>query len=553
MLGYAYQATAASTAAAQSAEAATSSAQSAETSALSAAADLSEFNTALGGKADLVNGVIPVGQLPSSNISISASNIAVQDLELNFQSKFAVHTTPVARGTIVNDHFMDGNVGGTLTSNSASGYNYYTIDATAYRNTYLLLFNRYNYGAFGWYITDASNIILLKSSKLMGDTSSAGYVKIPATASLIYIQSILTNDRQSFYSAHKEVRLVSSIDYLDLPTSGVYKTVIPDLTLPGQYIDNPNLGGRITLITASGYNSECVAVFAGEKYYITGRDNYSSRCYVILDSNLNVLSKSSGTSTVVTPVDTYLTIKSNGWLLFGGYNNDYTCKKLYRGEQTISPLAGLKIGFDGDSIAIGTVPKDNYAKQISNITGCVIQNLSIDGATFTRYSGNLHHIVDTVLGFSSDIGMVCLEGGINDYWANATLGTISAPAYDSTLDETTFCGCVEKAIRNIYSTYPTAQIVFVLPHSILQTDYQTNNQGNTFADYRNAVKAICARYGVLVVDLKECSKFWTSNPYLAATYTVNNGDGCHPNSEGYRLFYTPPILRKLESLAPITI
>ena len=65
MLGYASQSTAASTAAVQSAKAAASSAQSAETSALSAAADLSEFNTALGGKADLVNGVIPAVQLPS--------------------------------------------------------------------------------------------------------------------------------------------------------------------------------------------------------------------------------------------------------------------------------------------------------------------------------------------------------------------------------------------------------------------------------------------------------------------------------------------------------
>ena len=65
MLASIAQSAAAATGSEQAAEASESSAQTAEQAAASAAADLAEFNTKLGTKADLVNGFVPDVQLPS--------------------------------------------------------------------------------------------------------------------------------------------------------------------------------------------------------------------------------------------------------------------------------------------------------------------------------------------------------------------------------------------------------------------------------------------------------------------------------------------------------
>lgn len=92
--------------------------------------------------------------------------------------------------------------------------------------------------------------------------------------------------------------------------------------------------------------------------------------------------------------------------------------------------------------------------------------------------------------------VVVVELGTNDFWEGAPLGSVS----DLT-DDTTFYGAVEKTITLLETTFPNAQILWVLPFK--NSKWTTaNSAGNTLMEYLIALKIVCQMHQrVWVLDL----------------------------------------------------
>lgn len=219
-------------------------------------------------------------------------------------------------------------------------------------------------------------------------------------------------------------------------------------------------------------------------------------------------------------------------------------------KNSVSPLNNKKILFNGTSICQGIVNGGGYAKIIKDITGCLIENRAVGGATLADTTGNGHKIVKDINNMSQKADLICFEGGINDYWKRIKLGEIT-PMNDWTceLDETTIIGALESIFRQALNKWQGVPICMVFTHPIQSTRFNTAySGGHTMEEQNEACKKVCKKYSIPYIDLmNESGGFNCNLSYISEKYTTDN-DGCHPNVLGYEIFYVPPILSMLEKM-----
>jgi lysophospholipase L1-like esterase len=221
-----------------------------------------------------------------------------------------------------------------------------------------------------------------------------------------------------------------------------------------------------------------------------------------------------------------------------------------------NPLKDKKISFNGDSICYGEGFTGGYASIIGTENNMVVQNIGVSGATIvsgtTKSSGsNRHWICDTVVNMDEDSDFAILEGGVNDASLSLPLGTITE-GYTDTLDTTTYYGAFEYMLKTLITRFKGKKYGYIAVHQ-MATNYRCTNDEST--SYYWASKKCCEKWGVPFLDLnKEIPPFdffpnAEGHPLteLKDTYT-HNGDGWHPNEEGYRKFYCDKIEAWLESL-----
>lgn len=223
-----------------------------------------------------------------------------------------------------------------------------------------------------------------------------------------------------------------------------------------------------------------------------------------------------------------------------------------------SVLVNKKIVYDGDSIAESRSNNGGgYAKLIADSVGGTYVNQAVGGAYLRSTTiSDRHSVVDNLANLPKDGDLYCFEGGINDYWNNAILGSYSKSDYTGDVDATTVCGALETIFRYALNTFVGKPICFIIPHKIQGTAYQANANGDTFEDYRNAMVGICEKYSIPYYDAFSESGLngWNSaqsGAYLTGSAT-GEPDGCHPNEEGYRRYYVPQLLGLFEKIMPIT-
>lgn len=125
--------------------------------------------------------------------------------------------------------------------------------------------------------------------------------------------------------------------------------------------------------------------------------------------------------------------------------------------------------------------------------------------------------------------LITIFMGTNDYGHNTPLGTIA----DST--DVSFYGALNVIISGIITAHPTARLIWVTPlHRYnfggLTYDWTENGAGHTLADYVNAIKDVCNRYSVPVIDLFAISGL---NPCISGIKSNYIPDGLHPNAKGH--------------------
>jgi len=232
---------------------------------------------------------------------------------------------------------------------------------------------------------------------------------------------------------------------------------------------------------------------------------------------------------------------------------DDFCKytKLVEDEEAEKPAYRISqntIAFFGDSITAGTVNGD-YPSLIASITGASVTNHGKSGATLAAGTSSIHHVVDLVNEYTGTDDIICISGGMNDMNLAVPLGTLTA-GYADDLDTTTVMGALESIFRKLLTDHTEAKIYYVITHKAASAETIENALGLTYTDYHNAIMRVLEKYSIPFYDAFADSGLITSShgawsEEIRRLYTIN-GDGIHPNEEGYLKYYVYPIIAMME-------
>ena len=190
-------------------------------------------------------------------------------------------------------------------------------------------------------------------------------------------------------------------------------------------------------------------------------------------------------------------------------------------ETMISGMTGLYLG-DSISEAIGY---KGWAGEMAEHYGVNGYNVSVSGATLAKNDifSQLAKAPTNV-----DFDFVMLNGGVNDVWRNITLGEVT-PEGTTVFDTNTAIGALEHLFATIKSTYPNAEVMYILNYVCVQNGYPGYNFRNNFAPL---AREACEKWDVHCLDLVDNDVF---NAEFDATAGVHTYDGVHPNTAGYNV------------------
>ena len=186
------------------------------------------------------------------------------------------------------------------------------------------------------------------------------------------------------------------------------------------------------------------------------------------------------------------------------------------------------------------------------------------------YHGKTNAEIQTAFGvdkFTPDV--IVAEGGINDYFRDAALGTMSAaPVSNDTaaaaLDRNTVIGALEYMFYQMIKLYHSAQRYFVITHRTYFATASTPTYcpttanmpgGYTQQQMHDAIVDVCNLYGVVVIDVYKNGIMDTIHPQYRATNDWSSAlatdycdkDGVHPLKYGYAQVYDPLVMSAIRT------
>lgn len=197
-------------------------------------------------------------------------------------------------------------------------------------------------------------------------------------------------------------------------------------------------------------------------------------------------------------------------------------------------LKGKTINFLGDSITqgVGTTEPDKVFHQIilREYGLAHANNYGISGTRMARQTApsrwDTKFDLDFVLRaevMDKDADAVVVFGGTNDYGhGDAHFGNS-----DDT-DVYTFCGAVNSLITKLREKHPNAEIVFMTPLHRTDENEKTAPDMKMLEEYVEALRAICKKEEIPVIDLFEINPLNPHDELLVP-------DGLHPSDEGHKI------------------
>lgn len=221
--------------------------------------------------------------------------------------------------------------------------------------------------------------------------------------------------------------------------------------------------------------------------------------------------------------------------------NTSTDKLYLVAEGISSDWSTASVVFVGDSITAGSGTSKTYYSYLNETMNFgSVTPLGIAGSCISSKSDYGSGNSPLIHRYSSipDADLIIVFMGTNDYGHETPLGSIT----DST--DISFYGALDVIISGTQRNHPDSQLIFATPlhrygfgtskitgQSFTYDDIP-NGRGHTLADYVNAIKSVCAKYEVPVIDLFTLCPIDPSNSSDRTTYFP---DGLHPNAAGHEI------------------
>lgn len=197
-----------------------------------------------------------------------------------------------------------------------------------------------------------------------------------------------------------------------------------------------------------------------------------------------------------------------------------------------NPFKGKKANFLGDS---NTMMNKNwrtraYVDYVKDALGLsVANNYGRAGSTITPLPGkDTTSFLYRYKQMDADADLIVVMGGVNDVGQNSELGKFGDT------ETTTFYGAMEALCDGLMTKYPGKTIIFVTPIEQLNPSMMNSNTtGYTVADFANAIKMVCSKYSIPVLDAYSCSGIYAKNAKNAGIYLI--ADKLHLNDAGCEL------------------
>lgn len=201
--------------------------------------------------------------------------------------------------------------------------------------------------------------------------------------------------------------------------------------------------------------------------------------------------------------------------------------------------AGKKVTCVGDSITAGSGTTKTYCSilddtlELESMTGMGVAGSCVSATSDYKTSNS--PLINRYKSIP-DSDIITIYMGTNDYGHETPMGTI-----DDT-EDVSFYGALNVIIPGIQNAHPDALLAWITPthrygfgtSKMLGTaftyDYLPNGRGYSLNDYVDAIKEVCEKYDVPVIDLFTLSGM---DPSLSEVRTQYMPDGLHPNAAGH--------------------
>lgn len=183
----------------------------------------------------------------------------------------------------------------------------------------------------------------------------------------------------------------------------------------------------------------------------------------------------------------------------------------------------------GDSITYGVNTAKRYFEFVNDeLLFAKVNNYGVGGSAITK---GLTEIEDFVTRANNMVvaDLITVFGGTNDFGQGGELGELC----DTT--QTTFYGALDTLIKLLINKFPTSKIVFLTPihRNGSVTTYTPNSKGYTLPQYIKAIKEVCEKYSIQVIDLFAKSGLCPEIEINKTTY-FTSADGTHPTVAGHK-------------------
>jgi lysophospholipase L1-like esterase len=228
-----------------------------------------------------------------------------------------------------------------------------------------------------------------------------------------------------------------------------------------------------------------------------------------------------------------------------------------------SQWQGKRVAYLGDSMTdkrrTGTTCV--YWEYLSELLGI---EPSVYGISGNQWDGIYKQAIKLYEGKGTDIDAIIIFAGTNDYSHGTPVGEFYSETTKQTnhngvqvmrkyrtpiMNDTTFCGRINKVMSYLKNNYPQQQIIIMTPihrgfaqfsdKNVQPDENFANSQGLYVETYVNTLKQAAANWAVPLIDLYSTSGLYPLADAQAQYFNNKETDRLHPNAAGdYRLAKT---------------